>query len=460
MDIYELINDNNINILKSVHKIKNYDYTNYIEVLDDVKENLINLYSVYRSKTGDIQGFSNCMEHVSQINKIKGSNDTEKIINLLENIINRQNNFKKDYISSNKVNDEGKDYLDITMELNYELEDMLYESYVDIMNSESNYISDLIYDLCDVNEAVGGAVKTTVKAANKTFKGAVKVWETILNFINKIKELFMSKIKKIQERDAEWLKQNKKTLMNINTENKEVNIHSDYAVPFSSSKSTMQNFRNMVKSNSKVTDYEVFKSKLTAFTTQDGDLKTGLTNKFRTGSTNKEYSIKTISGRPISNAIPVLIKFCEEYMNAVNDMNKEFKDSEAFVKQLKREMENRDIVMDSYCYIEDMYYNETDLGLYIDFDTVFEVDTGVNDNNQNNNQQNTNNDNTQQNKKEKVGVNNRDKVKEETSKMSDKQLKVYTKICSDLNLGLSCYLTTMEKKYFESMTILRGLIKE
>ena len=46
MDIYELINDNNINILKSVHKIKNYDYMNYNDILDDVKENLINLYSV------------------------------------------------------------------------------------------------------------------------------------------------------------------------------------------------------------------------------------------------------------------------------------------------------------------------------------------------------------------------------------------------------------------------------
>lgn len=50
MDIYELINDNNISILKSVHKIKNYDYMNYNDILDDVKENLINLYSAYRSK--------------------------------------------------------------------------------------------------------------------------------------------------------------------------------------------------------------------------------------------------------------------------------------------------------------------------------------------------------------------------------------------------------------------------
>ena len=111
-----------------------------------------------------------------------------------------------------------------------------------------------------------------------------------------------------------------------------------------------------------------------------------------------------------------------------------------------------------------MYYNETDLALYYDFDTILEQDennnqtevkTGANDNQQKNdtklNQQNKNND--------KVGVQNRNETKEKTDRMTDNQLSVYTKICKDNHMGVTTYLTTMEKKYFESITILRGLVK-
>ena len=303
--IVEKINNYNLETIKCMHRIKNYDDFYINDSLNIVKEGIFDVFNSYIKETGNVSKFDICEERVTQINKLKGSTDKEKIVNLLESIIKKQNQFKEDYIK--EVVNKETDYYKLLEELYYDIENILYESYADLLYKENEYIESLINNICAVTEVnVGGAVKTTVKGANKTFKGAVKVWETILNFINKIKELFMSKIKKIQERDAEWLKQNKKTLLKVNTENKEVNIHSDYAVPFSSSKSTMQSFRNMVKSNSKVTDYEVFKSKLTAFTTQDGDLKTGLTNKFRTGSTNKEYGIKTISGKPISNTIDVL----------------------------------------------------------------------------------------------------------------------------------------------------------
>lgn len=455
--IIETIDNNNLNIIKAIHQIKNYEDFYINDILNDVKESLITTSSIYRKETGDLSKFNICEEHVVQLNELKGSNDREKIINLLENIIKRQNTFKEEY--KNKILEKYNDYDKLLMETYYDIENILFESYSELLYEESDYISNLIYEICTVTEAgVGKTTVNTAKTAGKVFKGAVKVWQTLLNFINKIKEMFMTKIKKIQERDAAWLKQNKKTLLNVDTTNKEVNIHSDYNIPFSSAKTTMKSFRNMVTSNSKLTDHTVFREKLRAYTTQNGDLKVGLSNKFRTNNPNKEYTIVTISGKPISNTIPLLIKFCEEYISSVNDMNKEFKDSETFIKQLEREMRNREIVMDNYCYVEEMYYSEMDLGLYIDFDSVFEaegekVNTGAQDTT------GTNNNNTNSQKKEKVGVNDRDRVKEKTDKMTDNQLKVYHKICTDMNLGLSTYLTTMEKKYFESITILRGLIK-
>ena len=173
-----------------------------------------------------------------------------------------------------------------------------------------------------------------------------------------------------------------------------------------------------------------------------------------------------MSGSTVSKTVPMLIKFCESFIGSVNDMNKEFKDSEAFIKQLEREMSNRNIIMENYCYVEEMFYNEMDLAMYVDFDSVLEaegVNTGAQgttgNTNGTNTGTNTGNTNTDQ-KKEKVGLNDRDRVKEKTEKMSDNQLKVYNKICRDMNLGLSTYLTTMEQKYFESITILKGLLKK
>ena len=82
--ILESISDTNIDIIKAIHKIKYHDEYPINEVLKDVKESLINTFNEYRINTGDVSKFYICEEHVSQINKLKGESDKEKIIDLLE----------------------------------------------------------------------------------------------------------------------------------------------------------------------------------------------------------------------------------------------------------------------------------------------------------------------------------------------------------------------------------------
>lgn len=456
--ILESISDTNIDIIKAIHKIKYHDDYPVNEILQDVKESLINNFVEYRKITGDTNKFNICEEHVTQINKLKGETDKEKIINLLESIIKRQENFKKEYLS--KTNNDENDYIDLVYETYFDIEEIIYESYSNFLFDESDYIGELINDICIVTEAPAtAAVKTAAKGGKAVVKGAMKVWEQLINLVNKVRELFMSKLKKIQERDAQWLKNNKNTLLKVDTTNLEVSIHSDYKKGLNEAKTTLRNFKNTVKSNAKVTDYDVFRSNIKPFVDRNGDLKNGLTNKFRTGDCNREYTIDTMRGTPIKNAIPSLISFCETFINSVNDMNKELKDDEAFIKSLEREMKNRDIQMENYCYIEDMYYNETDLGLYIDFDSVFEEATTTQNTEVKTEVKGEVKTPTNDNKKEKVGVEKRNETKEKTDKMSDKQLNVYNKICRDNHTGIAVFLSTMEKKYFESITILRGLIK-
>ena len=455
--ILESISDTNIDIIKAIHKIKYHDEYPINEVLKDVKESLINTFNEYRINTGDVSKFYICEEHVSQINKLKGETDKEKIINLLESIIERQNNFKKEYLSRF---DNKKDYVDLVFETYYDIEEIIYESHVDFLYEESDYIGNLIDDICIVTEApVTSAVKTGAKAGKAVVKGAMKVWEQLLNLVRKVRELFMSKMKKIQERDAKWIKDNKKTLTEVNTESLEVRIHSDYGRTLNQATSTLNSFKQLVSSNIKTTDYDVFRSKLKGYVDKNGDLKIGLTNKYRTGDCNREYEIKVLRGNDVKNAISPLINFCEGFINSIGDINKKFNEEENFIKGLEREMKNRDITMENYCYIEEMYYNETDLGLYYDFSPIMEAETNQQADVKTEVKGEVKQQQTNDTKKDKVGVDDRNKIKEKTDKMSDKQLTVYNKICRDNHLGISTYLTTMEKKYFESITILRGLIK-
>ena len=457
-----LLIDNNLDIIKTIYKINHYDYSNK-DIIYDIKENYNKINNCIK-KRGSYNDFMLIQEQVYQINKLKGESDKEKIIDLLENIIERQNNFRNELYEKN-INDIS-DYDSLLVETYFNIENILYESYSNMLYYENDYINDLIDNTYAVYEAA--PVKTVVKGAGKAgkavVKGSMKVWQQLLGLVSKIRELFMSKLKKIQERDKAWLKDNKKALMELNPESLEIRIHSDYNRTLNQSSTTLNSFKQVINANLKTTDYNVFKSKLNGYVDKNGDLKIGLSNKFRTGDSNKEYEIKVMRGNDIKNVISPLITFCEAFINSVGDINKKLNEEANFIKSLEREMKNRDITMENYCYIEEMYYNETDLALYYDFDTILEQDennnqtevkTGANDNQQKNdtkpNQQNKNND--------KVGVQNRNETKEKTDRMTDNQLSVYTKICKDNHMGVTTYLTTMEKKYFESITILRGLVK-
>lgn len=349
----------------------------------------------------------------------------------------------------------------------YDIENIIYESYKCLYQDEENYIQSLIDTIvleADNADRIKktGVVKGVAKAGASVVKGATKMWETLLGFLKKIKEMFLSKHKKITERDATWLKDNRDKLLNTNTNGVEINIHSDYARSYEQSKTHFINFKTEINNKyNNFKDYDSFKKSISKFCDQNGDLKQGLMNLYRTGKTNSEYTIQTITGSNVKKVILPLINFCESFINAYNDINKELKESEDFIKRLKRESDARNVtVKEGYCYIEESYYSDMDLALFYDFDTILEADENNADNktetsvNQKTDDQKSN----QENKK--VEVKQRDDIKDTTDKMSDNQLSVYNKICRDKNTGITTFMTTMEKKYFESIKILRGLLHE
>lgn len=470
--LIESISDMNLDIKKCIHQYKIYDVPTEV-IITDVKhiltENLkLNNDDIFSNKL-----FTYYESSIAELNKSYKYDNREEVIQALESVLVKMDNAKQAYTNSLNLNDDNE--LEALFNTYYTIENLIYESYKSIYDSESNYIEELLNEIDVTMEAGAVGASTVVKKAGQAgatvVKTATKVWETLLNFLKNLRQMFMSKHKKINERDAQWLKDNQKTLMNINTNNMEINIHSDYKRGLNQAKTVYNNFKNIVNNNTHNNkNYEEFKKKIYRFADSNGDLKVGLSNLYRTGNVGNQYSIQTMRGTGISSTIGPLIEFCNGFIASFNEINKELNESEKFIKQLEREVKNRGVsVNESYCYIEDCLYDETELGVLFDFSSVMEAEqTGAQTINNSNTTTNTttNNATTNQNKTnkndlkdDKVGVKSRDHTKETTDSMNDSQLSMYNKICKDKHLGITTYLTTMEKKYFESITILRGLLK-
>ena len=119
-----LLIDNNLDIIKTIYKINHYDYSNK-DIIYDIKENYNKINNCIK-KNGSYNDFMLIQEQVSQINKLKGESDKEKIIDLLENIIERQNNFRNELYEKN-INDIS-DYDSLLVETYFNIENILYES--------------------------------------------------------------------------------------------------------------------------------------------------------------------------------------------------------------------------------------------------------------------------------------------------------------------------------------------
>ena len=89
----------------------------------------------------------------------------------------------------------------------------------------------------------------------------------------------------------------------------------------------------------------------------EGKLKDGLLNLYRPGNVNQSYTIVTLTGNAVKTALAPMLDFCNAFIESYDDINKELKESEAFIKNLQRQVKARKITTEGYCYIEESYYN-------------------------------------------------------------------------------------------------------
>ena len=435
----------NLDIKKCIHNLDLYDIKKS-EIVDDIKNMIINSKMDNEYKTETLQYLYNIKTDAVDI-----------IIEKLNGLILANERYvenKNEYIIW--------DYSDMVIKNYNTISNIIYETFNDIYIFETDFIRDLIDNVYMIHEAKVGytigknVASGSIKAGKAITKTTKNILDALLGLIQSVQEAFLSKHKKITERDLKWLKENESKLRQIDTNHIEINIHSDFKKRLADARTVYNSFTSIIENNiNTIKDYEEFKSKIKPFTDSNGDLKNGLINRYRTGSSNSSYTINNMKGKAIQNVIPDLISYCRDFISEYNNMNKMCKDSATFIKRLQKESRIKG-VKESYCYIEESLYSATDLGLFYDFNMVTEDDqTGTTESNPDNKSNSTQ---TNNNDDRKIGVEKRNDIKEQIDGMDKNTLSLYNKICRDKHLGMTAFMTATEKKYFESITILRGLI--
>lgn len=432
---------------------------NVLEMYSTLEENKIKAYHQYK-KTDDInilkEATKDFIDETIEFRKVvigenflpfklleakRNLNDCEDPT-VIENFILKVTN-ENLTIKNDTINDLKRKYV-------IDDEYGVIECYVSLMNTviddklsymceESSYIIECLENMKIVTEAdseQNNNESKIKKAANGVKKTVNTVIQKIKEFLKNIKNIFKDKITKLRERDLNWLKENKKNILNVKVDDLEINVHNDYNESLSNMASRADKYTNIFAGLS-VEDDRVMKEidvKQKMYEDKEGNLKQGLMNFYRTDNPKKEKHVVTLRGSQIKNALENMHTYCIEFLTTYQKNLQIFNKLEKNITAHEKEMSKRGISEGLYLLVEDDYIYNTDLALCENFSILLEND------------------------EQKLGVSKRDDDKEEASGRNDKSLTNNTKYLRDQQIGMAAFLTCIEQKYFELIKILRAVI--
>jgi len=130
--------------------------------------------------------------------------------------------------------------------------------------------------------------------------------------ISGMKSGFINKHDKIVARDKKWLSQHKKGILALDFSEIELEVLSDYKVTFEQLVNR-HNIFDKIFVNSE--NNEDLPNKLRRFEDKNEDLKNGLDNYFRTGTSRREIGLRKLSGDEAKVAVENMIAYCESFIN-------------------------------------------------------------------------------------------------------------------------------------------------
>ena len=130
--------------------------------------------------------------------------------------------------------------------------------------------------------------------------------------ISGMKAGFSAKHDKIVARDKKWLSKNKKAILALDFSEIELEVLSDYKVTFEQLINRHNIFDKIFVNSENNSDLP---NKLRRFEDKNEDLKNGLDNYFRTGTSRREIGLRKLSGDDAKLAVENMIAYCESFIN-------------------------------------------------------------------------------------------------------------------------------------------------
>ena len=250
-------------------------------------------------KVNDIKSFDTILETILEANNMILSKESyelkESLVNLFLNIKPKLqlNNYSYIYDMTRNIN------------LLYNDKQKLLES---INNYNIEYIGDKYYDIY-ASESLKLIKKCTSIDDIRYLSEAIS--DSVLKATNAIKSGFGAKHDKIVARDKKWLNSNKKKILALNFDEVELEVVSDYKTTFEG----LINRHNIFDKNfNNSANMDDISSKLSRFEDKNGNLKNGLDNYFRTGTSRREVGLRKLNGDAAKEAVENMIAYCEAFM--------------------------------------------------------------------------------------------------------------------------------------------------
>ena len=299
--------------------------------------------------------------------------------------------------------------------------------------------------------------------------------------ISKIKLGFLNKHDKIIQRDKKWLSQNKKKILNLDYTEVELEVLSDYKVTFEQLLNR-HNIFDKIFVNSENVENDLT-DKLRRFEDKNADLKNGLDNYYRTGTSRREIGLRKIKGDEAKLAVENMVAYCESFLTgrqfleekmntiivAINDSS--VQESLSPIDKLKILLEDKSEVADIENAAKDLKNPKS----------KSKNEDTKNDETETENKEDNTNDKPTKNKSDIEDIENTsdeledaddefedsdngediDDVENDGDDNADQQTDDSTpqRSIKDREVGMAVLLTITEERYFDYINILKGLVE-
>lgn len=242
--------------------------------------------------------------------------------------------------------------------------------------------------------------------------------------LSNIKNSFSNKHNKLVERDKKWIKSNKKTILSSNFDEIELEILSDNKVTFEGLLNRHNIFDKIFVNSENAGDLS---SKLARFEDKHGNLKNGLDNYFRTGTSRREIGLRKVSGPEAKVAVENMIAYCESFLAGKSYLEEK-------INNVIIAVNDSDEVEESFKFKYDNPYRTYTLQEALDENN--DLDLSIDD--------------------DIESDDNKDNNKEIEDEPEDKKP---TRGIRDRQIGVTVLMTVAEERYFDYINILKGLVE-